>query len=163
MSDVRVARAAAAHRGLTYTRRRSLAPVEWSARMAYAVGVIATDGCLVKDGRHAAFVTKDEDLMRAWLTCIGHEQLRYSRPISRAGTTIYRIQVSDVGLYRFLMSIGLTARKSLTFGRFDVPDRLFDDTSFAVCWMAMARSICAAIAPRGARTLTTGTRGCGPI
>lgn len=127
MSDVRVARAAAAHRGLTYTRRRSLAPVEWSARLAYAVGLIATDGCLVKDGRHVAFVTKDEDLMRTWLTCIGHEQLRYSRPISRTGTTIYRIQVSDVGLYRFLISIGLTPRKSLTLGRVDVPDRFFDD------------------------------------
>ncbi len=95
--------------------------------MAYAVGLIATDGCLVKDGRHIAFVSKDEDLMCVWLSCIGHDQLRYSRSTSRVGTTIYRIQVSDVRLYRFLLLIGLTPRKSLTLAGVDVPDEFFDD------------------------------------
>ena len=112
---------------MRYVRRRSVAPLEWSPRLAYAVGLIATDGCLVRDGRHIAFVTKDEDLMSSWLSCISHEQLRYSRSLSRTGTTIFRIQVSDVALYRFLLSIGLTPRKSLTLSRVDIPDEVFDD------------------------------------
>ena len=121
-----MARAAAAHRGLTYRRNHTSTHLEWSATLAYAVGLLATDGCLVRDGRHIAFVTKDEDLMREWLSCIGHEKLRYARSKSRTGTTICRIQVSEVRLYRFLLSIGLTPRKSLTLGGVDVPDQFFD-------------------------------------
>lgn len=109
---------------MTYKLQDS-APVLWSAALAYAVGLIATDGCLVRDGRHIAFVTKDEELMRALLSCVGHEQLRYSRTTSRTGTIIYRVQVSDVRLYRFLLAIGLTPRKSLTLGGVTVPDDLF--------------------------------------
>src|SRR5438045_5292094 len=57
--DPRVARAAAAHRGLRYERRTPLTeckwfngsvttlPLCWSDAMAYIVGLTATDGCFV--------------------------------------------------------------------------------------------------------------------
>jgi hypothetical protein len=68
-----VARAADAHRGLQYRRRGALASIEWSPRLAYAVGLIATDGCLYGDGRHIAFISKDEDLMRTLLSLVNRD------------------------------------------------------------------------------------------
>jgi hypothetical protein len=100
------------------------APVTWSARLAYAVGLIATDGCLVRDGRHIAFVTQDEDLMQAWLSCLGHTD-RYRRSLSSAGTAVYRVQISDARLYRWLLTLGLTPAKSLTLGAVGVPSDHF--------------------------------------
>ncbi|HEY8825105.1 MAG TPA: hypothetical protein VIP07_09490 [Candidatus Limnocylindria bacterium] len=38
------------------------------------------------------------------------------------GTRGLRVQIGDVGLYRWLQSIGLTPRKSLTLGAIRVPD-----------------------------------------
>ena len=119
-SDGRVARAAAAHRGLAYRRRPSQA-VEWSSAIAYAVGLIATDGCLYRDGRHIAFVSKDEEQMRTFLHCIDRPHLRYRPAQSSTGSWTFRVQVSHVVLYRWLVSIGLTPRKSLVLGALDVP------------------------------------------
>ena len=107
-------------------KRRGVAPqIRWSPLIAYAVGLIATDGCLSGDGRHIAFVTKDEDLMCIWLRCVGHSQLGYQTTTSSAGNPVYRVQVSDVGLYRWLLGLGLTPRKSLTLGPVLVPSDLF--------------------------------------
>ena len=92
--------------------------------MAYVVGLIATDGCLVNTGRHIAFVTCDRDLMESFLGCLGRET-RYRMARTRIGNPVYRIQFSDVALYRWLLSIDLTQRKSLTLGAIDVPDEFF--------------------------------------
>ena len=99
-------------------------PVAWSAMLAYAVGLIATDGCLIRDGRHIAFVTQDEDLMKAWLSCVGHVG-RYRQTESSTGTPLYRVQMSDARLYRWLLLQGLTPRKSLTLGAIAVPRAFF--------------------------------------
>lgn len=40
----------------------------------------------------------------------------------RNGNATYRVQVGDVGLYRWLCTIGLSERKSLTLGPLAVPD-----------------------------------------
>ncbi|MDQ2953063.1 MAG: hypothetical protein M3R54_12470, partial [Chloroflexota bacterium] len=128
-NDPRIARAAQAHRGLSYRPRLRAAPtIEWSSRIAYAVGLIATDGCLIRNGRHIAFVTQDEELMRTFLACIGHTEQRYRKELTRIGNDLYRVQLSDANLHRWLMSVGLTPRKSLTLGSIDVPDEFFADT-----------------------------------
>jgi hypothetical protein len=120
---VRVARAAAAHRGLEYRRRDAAAtPVEWTPCLAYAVGLIATDGCLYGDGRHMAFISKDEDLMRTLLTLVGRSHIRYRRVDSGYGGWAYRGQFSHARLYRWLVSAGVTPRKSLVLGGIAVPD-----------------------------------------
>lgn len=138
-TDARVARAAAAHRGLIYRRRVSPADdrryrrlveaevIDWDATLAYVVGLIATDGCLYRDGRHIAFVSKDEDLMQTFLRCIRRTHLRYRKVTTSFGGWVFRVQVSHARLYRWLLSIGLTPRKSLTLGRVDVPSRFFFD------------------------------------
>lgn len=122
-SDARVARAAAAHRGLRY-RRGGLPPrpIEWTARIGYAVGLIATDGCLYGDGRHVAFISKDEDLMRTFLSLVDRSHIRYRRVESGFGGWAFRGQFSHAVLYRWLMTVGLMPRKSLVLGGIDVPD-----------------------------------------
>jgi predicted GIY-YIG superfamily endonuclease len=91
---------------------------EWSAELAYAVGLIATDGCLSSDRKTVAQVSKDLDLLETFKRCIGT-----AAPIRPHGTAL-RVQISDVGLYRWLETIGLTPKKSLTLGPLAVPDDL---------------------------------------
>jgi hypothetical protein len=135
-TDPRIARAAASHRGLRYrpaasgdrrrtrSARRFSPPTtndEWTAELAYAVGLIATDGCLSKDRKTVAQTSKDIDLLRTLNACLGRDA-----PIGR-NSSAFRVQICDVGLYRWLESIGLTPRKSLTLGAVAVPDRVFID------------------------------------
>jgi hypothetical protein len=126
-TDVRVARAAAAHRGLVYRCRRNAPggdapPIEWIPRLAYAVGLIATDGCLYGDGRHIAFISKDEDLMRTLLGIVDRPRIRYKLEASEFGGSAYRAQFSHARLYRWLLKVGVMPRKSLVLGAIDVPD-----------------------------------------
>ena len=132
-NDPRIARAAAAHRGKQYVpripaeqdRRRTSAPVDttWTADLAYAVGLIATDGC-VADGDHVSFVSADRELVEHLLRC-----LRKANTVSafrtRIGGIAYRTQIGDVAFCRCLATIGITPRKSLVLGAIDAPDALF--------------------------------------
>jgi hypothetical protein len=132
-SDARIARAAAAHTGLTYQRRTPTellrwrgmsgrpSSYDWTPTMAYAVGLIATDGCLIERGHAIAFVSQDAQLVEALLRCIGREP-KYRACRTRLGREIYRFQAKDVVLYRWLEHAGLTPRKSLTLGPIHVPD-----------------------------------------
>ena len=123
-TDPRVANAAAAHRGIQYRRQGADAalPIIWCPRLAYAAGLIATDGCLSGDGRHITFVSKDEDLMRSLLGCVGRSHIRHRLVQSEYGGWAYRGQFSHAALYRWLISIGVMPRKSLRLGAIDVPD-----------------------------------------
>lgn len=138
VTDPRVARNAASHRGKTYRRHvtpdkdrrhhsldgcvaRTL-PLTWSDEMAYVVGLLATDGCLSKSGRHLSFDSSDEQLVITFLKCLGRP-LRYSRIRTRIGNWSFKAQFGDVAFYGWLRSIGLHPRKSLTLGRIDVPRR----------------------------------------
>ncbi|HWL87524.1 MAG TPA: hypothetical protein VNO21_17085 [Polyangiaceae bacterium] len=133
-TDARVARAAEGHRGLRYVRRSAvdrrrgpgsrLEALSWTPELAYAVGLAATDGCLINTGRHVAFVSNDLDQMEAFLTSVGRNPS--ASGLRKTGNT-YRVQFGDVELYRWLEAAGLTQRKSLTLGRIDVPERIFLD------------------------------------
>lgn len=130
--DPRIARAAAGHRGLRYVshmppyqdRRRASAPakLEWDATMAYAVGLIATDGGLVR-GRSVSFPSADRELVELLLRCLGKSN-RITEEPSETGTVTYRTQIGDVALHGWLVSIGIMPKKSLTIGAIDVPDAL---------------------------------------
>lgn len=133
-TDPRIARAAAGHRGLRYTlhtpfdRRRQtggprFAPPAndeaWTPELAYAVGLIATDGCLSSDRKTVVQVSKDRDLIETFRRCIGSQaKISWNR-------NAYRVHMCDVGLYRWLQTIGLSQRKSLTLGPVRVPDAVF--------------------------------------
>ena len=46
---------------------------EWTSELAYAVGLITTDGNLSKDGRHISVVSKDVDLLETLRDCLSLE------------------------------------------------------------------------------------------
>ena len=100
--------------------------IAWTADVAYAVGVIATDGCLVRDGRHLTVVSKDIELLETMRRCL---QIS-ARITSGSGFThesCRRLQWSDRTLYDWLLGVGLMPAKSLRLGPIDVPDHLFRD------------------------------------
>jgi hypothetical protein len=133
-----VARSAERHLGMTYVRRTPLeqcrwrgaaqtrAPVGWSRDSAYVVGLIATDGCLIERPRRIDFVSSDRQLMETYLSCLGRPA-RYRVDRTLRGSELYRSAVKDAALYRWLLEIGLTPRKSLTLGALSVPDQYLPD------------------------------------
>jgi len=62
--------------------------------------------------------------LETFLNCIGR-RAKISTVIGGFGTKGLRVQIGDLGLYRWLQSIGLTPRKSLTLGAIDAPTDVF--------------------------------------
>ncbi|HEX6062269.1 MAG TPA: hypothetical protein VF001_09395 [Candidatus Limnocylindria bacterium] len=130
--DPRIAKNAEAHRGKTYQshvnpeqdrrRRGPLASLEWTPTLAYAVGLLATDGCQT-DGRHLAFPSADRELVEILLRCFGKTN-KIATVRTKTGGVAYRTQIGDVRLCRWLLGVGVTPHKSLTLGPLNVPDEL---------------------------------------
>ncbi|MCL5090894.1 MAG: hypothetical protein M1514_02690 [Patescibacteria group bacterium] len=93
--------------------------IRWSPTIAYAVGLIATDGNLSKDGRHITFTSFESELLKSFKRCLHLK--------SKIFSSSFRIQFSDVSLYRWLLEIGITPAKTYTLGKIDIPDEYFRD------------------------------------
>jgi len=98
----------------------------WTPGLAYLVGLIATDGCLSGDGRHIDITSKDFQLLETVNEILPRRQKIASKRNGH-GQTAYCIQIGDVAMYRWLLQLGLTPRKSKTIGRLKVPNKLFAD------------------------------------
>ncbi len=100
--------------------------VGWNADVAYAVGLIATDGNLSPRRGSMSFVSKDTDQVETLRRCLG-----LKAPVSWSangrGTRYPKVQWSDRTLYEWLLAIGLTPAKSLTLGPLQVPHEYFAD------------------------------------
>lgn len=100
----------------------------WSGDLSYAIGLIASDGCLSKDGRHIYFVSKDLDMVMNLKQALKIEVAIYR---TRRGNSLekkyYSINFSDKVFYEFLNQIGLTSAKSKTIQEVLVPEELFPD------------------------------------
>lgn len=97
----------------------------WTPNLAYAVGLIVTDGCLSPDGRHIHLTSKNIDQLETFKTC-----LQKNAKIGIVGnkkTICYRVQLGDIQFYNWLLKIGLTPNKSRTIGKIDIPDAYFRD------------------------------------
>ncbi len=101
--------------------------VTWNSELAYAVGLLVTDGSLSIDGRHIDLTSKDEEQLHNFLKCLGVVAKIGTKKSVRTDSVIHRIQFSDVTLYTFLLSIGLTPNKTKTLGPVKVPTRYFFD------------------------------------
>jgi hypothetical protein len=100
----------------------------WSPELAYAVGLIATDGNLSSDGRHIIFVSKDKGQIETFKRCL---KSRNKVGMKKSGFTeerkYYYVALGDVMFYKWLVSIGLTPNKTKTIGALKVPNRYFFD------------------------------------
>lgn len=88
--------------------------------MAYVVGLMAADGCLISGRKQLNFKSEDERLVRTFLECLGRP-MRYGRRIGRTGRPHYVTQFGDVRFYDWLQQVGLMPRKSLVLGPIPVP------------------------------------------
>lgn len=94
--------------------------VLWTDALAYAVGLIATDGCLT--GHAITFTSTDRELCQTFLDCVG-QTVKIGTQVKPGRRPTYRVQLGNKTLFDWLISIGITGRKSLTIGSIAVPDK----------------------------------------
>jgi len=99
---------------------------KWNANLAYAIGLITTDGCLSKDGILIDLTSKDREQLLNFSKCLG-VNFNIGNKWNRKGDECLRIQFKNRIFYDFLLSIGLTPRKSLTMGKLSIPNGYFFD------------------------------------
>lgn len=100
----------------------------WSSNLAYAVGLITSDGCLNKDGCHIFFTSKDFELVNNFKKALGLKNKIGKH--HRGGETekkYFYLQFGDKNFYSFLNQIGLTSAKSKTIKSVEIPDKYFAD------------------------------------
>ncbi len=100
----------------------------WSPQLAYAIGLIASDGCLSRDGRHIDFTSKDLDQIHNFQECL-NTNVKIGKKLSGYKNHIpyYRIQLTDSNFHSFLYSIGIMPAKSKILSNIKIPDQYFFD------------------------------------
>ena len=100
----------------------------WNSGLAYAIGLLATDGCLSGDGRHIIMRSSDIQLLKTFQKCLMLSN-RISQSVQGgwAKKPSYKIQFGNVQFYRWLLKIGLSPAKTHTIGKLDIPAKYFPD------------------------------------
>lgn len=102
--------------------------IEWTPEFVYAIGLLATDGNLSKDGRHLDFTSDDIQLVKTFRKCMNLTGVKIGVKTSGFTDKKYsRIQFSNVKLYQRLLKIGLTPNKSKTIDKLKLPNKYFFD------------------------------------
>ena len=113
---------------LSIVARPRTAEIRWSRKLAYAIGLLTTDGNLSPDGRHFDFTSNDKELIDTLKICLS---LKNKVARKRSGytqkKTAFRIQFGNVTLYKWLLRMGLMPNKSKRMGALKIPDRFFFD------------------------------------
>lgn len=100
--------------------------IKWSSEFAYAIGLLTTDGCLSKDGRHIDLTSKDKEQLQNFLLCLKSDN-KIGMKHSSLGERYLRVQIGDVNFYKFLLNIGLMPNKTKVIGEIKIPDKYFFD------------------------------------
>ena len=111
-------------------KRLSKIKIKWSSEFAYAMGLLATDGNLSKDERHIDFTSKDKELVSKFRECLGIDNkigIKYRGRDDYQRKQYFRVQVGDINFYQFLLSIGLSPKKSKTLDSLDIPEEFSSD------------------------------------
>lgn len=102
--------------------------INWSSNLAYAIGLITTDGNLGKNKKNITFVSKDLQLIKTFQNCLGIDK---KIGLKKSGFTplkkYYLVQFGAIDFYNFLLSVGLTPAKSKTLGALKIPNKYFFD------------------------------------
>lgn len=108
--------------------RRNSIEIKWTSQLAYAIGLISTDGNLSKDKRHINFTSSDIQLINTYKLCLSkNNSITLNSFSERTKKQSYKFQFSDVNFYDFLVKIGLHPNKSLTIDKINVPNKYFRD------------------------------------
>ena len=102
--------------------------IAWSSNFAYAIGLIATDGCLNKNGKKIWFSSKDLEMLENLKKALGVQNRigRYARGGEKE-KKYYCITIGDKTFWNYLHTIDITTTKSKTIQRVDVPKKHFPD------------------------------------
>ncbi len=112
--------------GLRGPKPKGKVKIRWSPNFAYAIGLLATDGHLSKDGRHFDLTSKDKEQIKNFMKCLGVVN-KVGKKLSGSGRVALRVQYGDVLFYQFLLTVGLTPAKSKTLGSLNIPEKYFFD------------------------------------
>jgi hypothetical protein len=99
--------------------------IDWSPQIAYALGLMATDGNLATGRSQLSLLSKDLEQVEMLRRCLRLNS-RIFRVRSSTGS-LYKVQWRDLILYDWFLSVGLTPAKSRTLGPLTVPDKLYAD------------------------------------
>ena len=100
----------------------------WSPNFAYAIGLLASDGCVGKNGRHLNLTSKDKEMVTNFLKGLNidcHIGKKNSGSVKEK--KYFVVQIGDVLFCKFLMKIGIMPAKSKIIGKVDVPGEYFFD------------------------------------
>jgi hypothetical protein len=101
-------------------------PIKWDSNIAYAVGLITTDGNLSPDGRHICMVSNDIQLLETFRNCLNLSNKICPKRSGYTGLeTSHKIQFGNVIFYKWLLDLGLTPKKSKTINNLKIPDEYF--------------------------------------
>jgi hypothetical protein len=101
---------------------------EGTSKLAYAIGLLTTDGNLSKDGIHLEFTSKDRELVEIFRKCLGLKSKIGLKSSGRYREKKYfRVQFGNVVFYRWLQRIGLCPNKTRKLGELKIPDKYFRD------------------------------------
>ncbi len=99
--------------------------IQWSPEFAYAIGLLASDGCLSSSQRHITLVSKDREMLENFKKCLNIDNKIANHPSGRGSAL--KVQFGDILFYEFLCEIGVTPRKSKTIGKLTIPSEFFFD------------------------------------
>lgn len=92
----------------------------------YLVGLITSDGCLSKDGRHISITSKEKEYLFGIKKNYNLDN-KVGEKHNSIGDVAYQIQLANISLYEFLLSIGLTPHKSLSLKSLKIEENYFHD------------------------------------
>ncbi|MDP2937875.1 MAG: LAGLIDADG family homing endonuclease [Candidatus Omnitrophota bacterium] len=101
---------------------------KWTPQIAYAIGLITTDGSLSKDKRHIDFTSTDLQLLKTFKKCLSlkNEICKKSNSHTTAKKS-YHLQFSNVKFYNWLLSLGLMPNKTYHLKKIKIPMIYFRD------------------------------------
>lgn len=111
--------------GLRGPKPKGKVNIKWSADFAYAIGLLVSDGCLSSDGRHIDLTSNDREQLENFCRALNIEVDIKKKDKSKEKSL--RIQFGDVLFYNFLISIGVTPKKSKTIREIKIPKEFFFD------------------------------------
>ena len=100
----------------------------WTPEMVYVLGFFAADGCMIKNNRGAHFIEfhiTDKDILLKIKKLLKSDHKISERNRNKKWKMSYRLQIGSKMMFKDLLLLGMTPRKSNTIRMPDVPIKYF--------------------------------------